>query len=323
MPFNSVISRNDAASLIPEEVSNAILNQVAGGNPIMQLARRLPNMARGQQRLPVMNSLATAYFVTGDTGLKQTTDVVWANRFIDAEELAVIVPIPQAVLDDANYDIWGQVQPELVNAFEFAIAQAVLFGTNIPASWTTNLGAAGIMAGANAAGHQISLAAYADSYEAILGETAGGVDGLFMLVEADGYAVTGNLAAPVMRGILRNTRATGGEPIFKTNMQDASRYELEGTQLFFANDGSINPATAYMFSGDFTQLVYAMRQDITYKILDQAVIQDNAGAIVYNLAQQDMVALRAVMRLGFALPNPINRMNVNPATRFPFAVLTA
>lgn len=323
MPFNSQITRTDAAALIPEEVSSAILNQVAGGNPIMTLARRLPNMARAQQRLPVMSALATAYFVAGDTGLKQTSEVAWENRFIDAEELAVIVPIPQSVLDDVDYDIWGQVQPELVNAFQLAIAQAVLFGTNIPASWTTNLGAAGIMAGSTAAGHTISLAAYADSYEAILGETAGGVDGLFMLVEADGYAVTGNLAHPVMRGILRNTRAVGGEPIFKTSMQDATRYELDGSALYFSTDGSINPATAYMFSGEFNQLVYAMRQDITYKILDQAVIQDGAGNIVYNLAQQDMVALRAVMRLGFALPNPINRMNTNAATRYPFAVLTA
>jgi HK97 family phage major capsid protein len=323
MPFNSLISRTDAAALIPEEVSNAILNQVAGGNPLMSLARRLPNMARAQQRLPVMSSLATAYFVTGDTGLKQTSEVAWENRFIDAEELAVIVPIPQAVLDDADYDVWGQVQPELVNAFQLAIAQAVLFGTNIPASWTTNLGAAGIMAGATAAGHTISLAAYADAYEAILGETGGGVDGAYMLVEADGYAVTGNLAHPVMKGILRNTRAIGGESIFKVSMQEASRYELDGTPIFFAMDGSIPAATAYMISGEFNQLVYAMRQDITYKILDQAVIQDGAGNIVYNLAQQDMVALRAVMRLGFALPNPINRMNQVLATRFPFAVLTA
>jgi hypothetical protein len=78
-----------------------------------------------------------------------------------------------------------------------------------------------------------------------------------------------------------------------------------------------------MISGAWSQLVYAMRQDITYKVLDQAVIQDGAGNIIYNLAQQDMVALRAVMRLGFALPNPINRMNTNSATRYPFAVLTA
>jgi len=53
------------------------------------------------------------------------------------------------------------------------------------------------------------------------------------------------------------------------------------------------------------------------------VIQDGSGNIVYNLAQQDMVALRAVLRLGFALPNPPTMMNETDATRFPFAVLTA
>ena len=46
------------------------------------------------------------------------------------------------------------------------------------------------------------------------------------------------------------------------------------------------------------QLVYSIRQDITVKILDQGVIQDpETKDIVYNLAQQDMIALRVVMRL--------------------------
>ena len=58
-------------------------------------------------------------------------------------------------------------------------------------------------------------------------------------------------------------------------------------------------------------------------MLDQAVIQDAAGNTIYNLAQQDMIALRAVMRLGFALPNPINRLQPTEASRAPFAVLTA
>ena len=82
-------------------------------NPIMQLARRLPNMSRAQRRLPIMGSFATAYFVSGDTGLKQTSDVTWENKYIDAEELAVIVPIPEVVLDDANFDIWSQVRRRL------------------------------------------------------------------------------------------------------------------------------------------------------------------------------------------------------------------
>jgi HK97 family phage major capsid protein len=323
MPYNNVISRSESAALIPEDVSDVILNKVAGGNPLMTLARRLPNMARAQQRMPVMSALATAYFVAGDSGLKQTTEVNWANKYIDAEELAVIVPIPQSVLDDANYDVWGQIQPELINAFDLAIARAVFYGNNIPASWTTNLGSAGLFAGANAASQVASLAAYADAYEAILGETAAGVDGVFMMVEADGFGVTGNLAHISLKGILRNTRDLNGNPIFKVSMQDPTRYELDGSPLYVPLDGSMVAATALMFSGEWSQLVYALRQDITYKVLDQAVIQDAGGNIIYNLAQQDMVALRAVMRLGFALPNPINRMNAVDATRYPFAVLTA
>lgn len=323
MPFNSLINRNDASALIPEDVSAEILSTLPTMNPLMQLARKLPNMSRAQRRLPVLGTFATAYFVSGDTGLKQTSDLSWENKYIDAEELAVIVPIPEAVLDDTEFDIWAQVRPEIEKALSLAITQSVLYGTNIPASWTTNLGAAGIVAGSTAAGHTISAAAYTDLYEAILGETALGVSGLFMLPEGDGYMVTGNVAHMSMKGKLRNVRDADGQPIFKTNMQDSTRYELDGTPLFFPTDGSVVSASSLLIAGQWDQLVYSMRQDITYKILDQAVIQDNAGNIVYNLAQQDMVALRAVMRLGFALPNPPSRMNENDATRYPFAVLTA
>ncbi|NLV74050.1 MAG: hypothetical protein GXY52_05140, partial [Chloroflexi bacterium] len=41
-------------------------------------------------------ALPTAYFVDGETGLKQTTKVEWANVMLSAEELAVIVPVPQS-----------------------------------------------------------------------------------------------------------------------------------------------------------------------------------------------------------------------------------
>jgi HK97 family phage major capsid protein len=329
MPFNNVIDRTDAGALIPQEVSNEILQSVTETNPLLSLARRLPNMASNQRRMPVLNALATAYFVSGDTGLKQTTEMNWANRFIDAEELAVIVPIPEAVLDDANYDIWGEVKPELVTALNVAIFQAVVYGTNIPASWTVNLnGQAGIVAGATAAGHVASIAAFVaaggDLYDAIMSESAAGLsNGLLMFLEADGYMANGHIADLSLRGRLRGLRDSNGQPIFTRSIQDTSRYELDGESIFFPRDGSVVGANALDIAGDWTQLVYAMRQDITYKILDQAVIQDAAGNIIYNLAQQDMVALRAVVRLGFALPNPINRVNQNAATRYPFSILTA
>ncbi len=322
MPYNSLISRADADSLIPEQVSNAILERVVQRSAVLSLARRLANMSTNQTRMPVMSALATAYFVSGDTGLKQTTEVNWDDKYIDAEELAVFVPIPESVLDDTSYDIWGQVRPEIEEAFGRAIDTAVLYGTNIPASWITNLGAAGLVAEILASGHNVSLAAYTDLYEAILGRTAADAAGLFALIEEDGYMVTGSIAHTQMKSRLRNVRSTDGIPIFTRSMQGTNQYELDGAPCLFPLNGAIS-ATYYLISGQWNQLVYAMRQDITYKIFDQAVIQDAGGNIVYNLAQQDMVALRATMRLGFALPNPINRMNETEATRCAFAYLTA
>jgi HK97 family phage major capsid protein len=322
MPFNSVISRTDAAALIPEDVSAEILQNVVQRSAVMRLARRLPNLSRAQRRLPVLSALATAYFVSGDTGLKQTTEINWANKYIDAEELAVIVPIPEAVLDDTSYDIWGQVRPQLEEALGVAFDQAVLYGTNIPASWTTNMGAAGLVAVMTAASQVISAAAYTDLYEAILGETGAGVAGLVGQLEADGFMATGHLAHLSFRGKLRNVRDSNGQPIFQPSMQSRGQYTLDGAPIDFPTNGAVS-ATYWDIAGQWDQLVYAMRQDITYKVLDQAVIQDAAGNIIYNLAQQDMVALRAVMRIGVALPNPINRVNQTPATRCAFAALTA
>ena len=323
MPYNSIVSRTDAAALIPEDVSRDIIKTLPQSSAVMRLARRLTDMPRAQRRMPVMSALATAYFVSGDNSLKQTSEVNWENKYIDAEELAVIVPIPEAVLDDTDYDIWGEIRPSLEEAFGIAVDQAVLYGTNIPASWATNLGAAGIVALCTAASQTLSLAGYTDLYEALLGETAAGTAGVLSAIEADGFVATGHIAHVSMRGKLRNVRDSNGQPIFSGSMQEAGQYVLDGSPILFPTNGAIVSASSLMVSGDWTRLLYAMRQDITYKVLDQAVIQDGAGNIIYNLAQQDMVALRAVMRVGFALPNPINRMQATTASRCAFAVLTA
>jgi len=322
MPYNSLVSRTDLASLIPTDVSDEILAHVPGRSMVMQLAQRLPNLSVNQRTMPVVSALPTAYFVTGDTGKKQTTEMTWDDKYIYAEELAAIVPIPESVLDDSSYDVWGQIRPMLEEAFAIAIDNAVLWGTNIPTNWTSALGAAGIQAFASAASQEISIAAYTDLYEAILGETGAGVSGLFGLIEADGFMVTGSIAHLTMKRILRNVRATGGELIFTSSMQGSNSYTLDGAPILFPTTG-VASATYLMIAGQWDQLVYSMRQDITYKILTEAVIQDGTGAIIYNLAQQDMVALRAVMRLGFALPNPINRVQTTEASRCPFATLTA
>lgn len=267
-------------------------------------------MSRNVRTLPVSTALAQAYFVNGRTGLKQTDKASWEGRVITAEELAVIIPIPESLLDDSSYDIWGEVKPQLVEAFGIAFDQAVYYGINAPATWPQS-----ILAGAAAAGHVVAVGAGVDMYDDLLG-----VNGTLALVEADGYAVDGHVGALTMKSRLRGLRDADGRPLFNSSMQGSTRYELDGSEIIFPKNGGIDPARSLLISGQWDQLVYSIRQDVTYKVLTEAVITDFAGNIIWNLAQQDMVALRAVMRLGWQLPNPVNRVNANNATRYPFAV---
>lgn len=308
--YNSLTDRTDVAALIPEAVSREIIQTVPEMSAVMRRAFKLPNMTRKQLRMPVLSGLITAYFVTGDTGLKQTSEAAWGNKYINAEELAVIVPIPESVLADQDYDLWGEIRPRITEAFGVAFDQAVLFGTNAPSDWPDDL-----LTGSTSAGQTVTVGSVGtDVYDDIMGE-----GGVIAQVEEDGNTVNGHIAALSMRAKLRGLRDLQGQPLFNRVMQAATQYELDGVPVDFPRNGSMIPASALMFSGDWSQLVYSIRQDITYKVLTEAVIQDGNGAIVYNLAQQDMVALRAVMRLGWQLPNPINRINTDADTRYPFS----
>jgi HK97 family phage major capsid protein len=324
MPYNSVVTRANAAGLIPAQFSNELLMGTTEQSAVLRMAKRLSDIPASVKTMPVLSALPTAYFVSGDTGTKQTTQMTWANRNITAEELAVICPIPQAVFDDmqaSGFSYWDTAKPYITEALGVAIDNAVLVGTNIPASWTTDLGAAGLLALAVAAGHTVSLAACVDLYDALMAPAH-----VLALIENDGFIPTGHIAHTSVRGEMRNCRDLNGNPIFAPGQQVGQSFAtgaLDGSPILYPLNGAGVSATNLLFAGQWNQLVYAMRQDISYTVADQGVIQDGAGAIVYNLFQQDMIALRIVMRLGFAVANPINRMNQTAATRCPFSVLTA
>lgn len=318
MPFNSLISRTDAAALVPEEVASGVIQGVTESSAVLKLAHRLTDMSRKTARMPVLSLLPTAYFVSpgsaDENSKKQTTRMAWENIYINAEELAVIVPIPEAVLADTDYDIWGNVKPALIEAFGVAIDQAILYSTNKPDAWPV-----GLVPHAVTASHTVAVGSVGvDLYDDIFSP-----NGVLDKVEHDGFSVTGHLAHTSMKSRLRAVRDANGQPLFKTVPVGTKwQYELDGNGLVIPTTGAVDAAQSLLISGDWDKLVYAMRQDITYKMLDQAVLQDGSGNIIYNLAQQDMVALRAVMRLGWQLPNPINRMEPTAANRYQFAVLT-
>lgn len=296
----NITNRADAEAIIREQVASNIFQDAPKHSVFLSMAKKLPKMTSNQTRMRVLDFLPTAYWVNGDTGMKQTTRQAWDNVFINAGELAVIVPISDAVLSDAEFDIFGEVTPRVMEAIGQKVDAAVIFGDNRPAEWGLD-----IISRARQAGNNVSPVTGKDYYDLILGE-----NGVFAKVEDDGYGVTGALAPMNFKSKLRGLRDTTGQPIFKSNMQDVARYSLDGAPITFPENGAFYANIAQLVVGDFSKAVYSIRQDITVKILDQGVIQDpDTKEIIYNLAQQDMTALRIVFRMGWALPNPATRLN--------------
>jgi HK97 family phage major capsid protein len=308
MAYNDQIGSSDVSPLIPEEVANEIISSVEVKSAAMQLMRKA-RMTRAQQRLPVMSALPSAYFVASGGGLKQTSKAAWANKQLVAEEIAVIVPIPEAYLDDAEFDIWGEVKPKIAEAFAIAIDGAVLFGTNKPNTWGTD-----VYHDAVAAGNAVVRGAVANQ------DVAGDTSDAMALVENDGFDVSGHVARKSMRAVFRNLRDDNGQPIFAPGIPNKEPATLWGEPLDYVSNAAWDATNASLITGDWSQAIFATRQDITYKMLDQASIHDDNGDLVYNFAQQDMVGLRCVGRFAYQIANAVNREGTY-GSQSAFAVL--
>lgn len=300
MAVSKGIDKANVEALIETQVANEIFEGVVKESKALSMFRRLPNMTSDKTKLRVLDSLPIAYFVdeSANNGRKNLTKMAWDKKYINAAELAVIVPIKENVLNDTSIDIWSEVRPRIVEAFGKKIDNAIFNGTDKPADWRTGLIPSIVTAGAEVTeGDNL----YSD------------INDVMTKVEESGYNVTGLLGGVGLKGKFRMLTDTTGQPIKGT--------EIDSLPKAFLDNGAWDKTKSVLVAGDFSQAVYAIRQDVTYKVLTEAVIQDpSTGDILYNLAQDDMVALRVVMRLGWEIPNPVNALN-ETAARFPFANL--
>jgi HK97 family phage major capsid protein len=261
----------------------------------------------------VLASLPDAYWVNGDTGLKQTTKMAWSGVSMTAEELAVIVPIPDALMADATVPLWDEIKPLLVEAVGKKVDDATIFGNDKPASWP-----AALVPGAIAAGNSVELGTGEDIGVdiATLGER----------LAIDGFTFTGFVSRPGLHWSLIGLRDSMGKPIFGTPDQNnlvngVPTASLYGYPLNEVTTGIWDPADAVLLGADWTKVVLGIRQDITFQLFTEGVISDENGKVILNLMQQDSKALRLVFRVGFQVANPMTRLNQNAATRYPAAVI--
>lgn len=313
--YDHAIARTSYAAggdpLVPDPISAEVIQDLPRKCAILQRAKKV-QMSVNTYRMPVLTTLPVAYWVNGDTGLKQTTRQMWSGIELVVEELAAIVPIPENYLDDSQVPLWSEIKPRLVEALGAKIDAACWFGTDKPSTWGTDIYTLAVAAG------NTVVTGTGDDF-------AQDVSNLGEKIALDGYALNGFASRPGLSWRLTGMRSADGIPIYQPNLVsgDPAIGKLYGYDVSEVDNGAWDASEAELIAGDFNYAMIGMRQDITWKMFDQGVVSDASGNVVLNLMQQDSVALRVTMRLAFVTANPVNRLQPNSAGRSPFGVVQA
>ena len=311
--FNDLVTRTDVP--IPTEEVGELLKVMPEESVLLKRARRQP-MSTKTVKQTIMTTFPDAYWVDGDTGLKQTSKQSFAQPTMTAEELAVIAVVPDAVIDDSSLPIWATLRPYLAEAIGKKIDQAAIYGIDKPTSWPLALVPGAIAAGVITPGN---LAATPADKRKDAGQLVADL-GLKMARDA-GANLSGLIAQAGTGWELDRIRDADRRPIY-----DGVAGALRGVPFDELKNGAWSDVgtgdTAIPLIGvDWSQVYVGIRQDITVKMLDQAVISDAAGKVIFNLAQQDAKALRVVFRVGYQAVMPVNHQQTDAAKRFPAGVI--
>lgn len=297
--YDKVINKSNLApSQLPVQTLDGILKEATKQSVILQRARTI-RMAAGTAKQSILASLPEGYWVDnsnlstagGQPGLKETTDIQWADKSITAEEMAVIVPIPDVVQQDANFNITNEVIPLVGEAFAKVLDLAAIFGVNKPSSWPD-----AIVTGATNATNTVTEGTGSDI----------GVDvaELCKKIAQEGYAVNGFVSSPGFGWELTGLRDDNGQPIYQSLREGAPGGILYGFPLNEARNGAWDPTVAKLLAVDWSKFVVGIRQDVSYRVFTEGVITDDDGKVIYNLMQQDSKAIRFTFRVGFQCMQP-------------------
>jgi HK97 family phage major capsid protein len=294
------ISRAEVATLIQEEYSNTLLEKAEVASAVLTAFGSTP-LGTKITNAPVLATLPEAQWVgesaTADEGKKPTSQATWANKQFVVEEVAVIVPIHEDVLEDATDDLVESITAAGGTALGKKLDQAVIFGTDKPVTWTSN----DLLAAAIAAGNdfEIDLTPGEDDLLGAILQAAGAV--------ADsGADPSVLLSAAGLRWRLSNLRDGEGGKILQSTASPTGLVadDVAGLRAAWVKNGAWEADEATAIVADRDRVKIGVRQDVTVKFLDQATV----GGI--NLAERDMVAFRFKARYAYVLGNTITGTGV-------------
>lgn len=278
--------KDELQGFVPSEQAAEIIKKVARGSSVMRLSK-LENMTSETKKFPVMTSGAGAYWV-GEGERIKTSGATWIFPEVKAKKLAVIIPVTKEKLEDTTIDVFTELQDSIAEAFYQAFDKAAIFGQNSPF-------ATSILGGIDSVGAEVT-----DNASVNLDLSASDV---MAKVEDAGYEVDGWAASIGLKNRLRKLRDSSGAPIY---IDGTDQTELYNQPIEFVRNGAWDKEKALAIAGEWKYSIVGVRDGISYEILKEATLQGtlDADGKPLSLAEQDMVAIKATMRIGYLCVKP-------------------
>lgn len=265
------------SAFLPAQISQDIIQQTQTASAVMALARQITLPGTGVA-VPVITGDPTAEWV-GETGKKPVSNSTVESKLLRPYKIAVIETVSKELLRDADA-LYAALAQRLPNALAKAFDNTVVGGTAAPGSDFDTFAAA--------TAQDIST----NTYSALVAADAD--------IAAHGGELNGFALAPQGRSILLGAVDAQGRPIFINNAAEGAVPVILGAKTVpskgvYKADASNNVVG---IAGDWSQAVYGTVEGIQISVSDQATLDLGSGQSI-NLWQQNMVAIRAEMEVGF------------------------
>lgn len=273
--------KDNLTGFVPTERANEIIKDVVRGSSVLRLSKVEP-MTSDKKQFAVMTEGAGAYWV-GESERIQTSKATWIFPEMEAKKLAVIIPVTKEKINDTTINVFTELKESIAEAFYKAIDAACLFGINSPF-------AKSIYGVANEIGNKIEVGTN-EKLDLDISD-------VMALVEDGGEDVNGFIAHYGIKNSLRKLRDNNGNAIY---VPGVDQNELYSNPIEFSRNGAFDKTKAELIAGNFNYSLVGIREGIEYEILKEATLQSvtMADGQPLSLAENDMVAIKATMRLGF------------------------
>lgn len=272
--------KDNLKGFVPTEIAPGIMDEIARGSATLQLSEVKP-MKSDTMKFQVWAEKPGAYWV-GESERINTSKASWIFPTMTAKKIAVIIPVTKEKLNDTTIDVFSELKPQIAEAFYTAIDKACLFGTSSP--FTKN-----ILGVATSSSNVITRES--QSLDLDISDVMG-------KLEDKNYDPNGFVGHYGLKRQIRNLRDQNGNQLAVLGMKENSLYDLP---LTFVRNGAFDTTNAELLCGDWSKSIVGIREGLEFEILKEATLQSvtMTDGKPLSLAENDMIAIKATMRLAY------------------------